>query len=84
MDDCESKLSDPLDKKLLEINSGSTDLSCRSAQIRAPLTLYPDQISYDSALISQRLVDNTTQQNPNPSNSDTPFSLAQFTITRVA
>ena len=84
LDDLESELSDPPEEEPLVINSGSTETSRRSGRARAPRTLYPGQITYGSAPISRRLVDNPTQPNLNPNTPETPSSLAQFTSTRVA
>ncbi len=84
LDDLESELSDPPEKKPLEINSGSTETSRQSGQPTAPRTLYPGQITYGSAPISRRIVDNPTQPNLNPNTTETPSSLARFTSTCVA
>ena len=46
--------------------------------------LYPGQITYGSAPISRKLLDNPSQLSLNPARSDKSCSLAQFAITRIA
>ncbi len=50
--------------------------SRRSAQAQAPQTFYPGQITYGSAPISKKLLDNPGQPCLNPASSDIPSSLA--------
>lgn len=59
MDDLKRKLSDLLDKDLLEVNSGSKRISRQSVQTRAPQMLYSSLITYSSTSIAQRLADNS-------------------------
>ena len=84
VDDLESELLKPLEEMSLETNSGSIESSRRSGRARAPRKLYPGQITYGSAPISRKLVDNPSQPSSNPASPDTPSSLAQFTSTRTA
>ena len=50
---------------------------------RAPQTLYPSQITYGSAPILRKLLDNPGQPSLNSASPDTPSSLAQFASTWI-
>ncbi len=84
LDDLESELSDLPEEEPLEINSDSKETSRQSRRARALWTLYPGRITYGSAPISRRLVDNSTQSSLNLNTAETPSSLERFTSTRVA
>lgn len=55
-----SKLLDLLKKKPLKINFDSQKILCQSGQAKTFCTFHSDKITYDSASISEKLVDNLT------------------------
>ena len=64
-------------------NSSRIETSRRSRWAKAPQRLYPGQITYGSALISRRLLDNLSQPNHYLATPETSSSPALFTSTRV-
>ncbi len=82
-DDLESKLSEPTEEPL-EIAPISVELPRRPERTRAPCILFPGQISYDSALISRELLNDTSQPDSNLENLDASSSSARCTSTCAA
>ena len=83
-DDIKSVLSELLIKESSETNSGNIKSSRRPPWTRAPQTIYPSQITYGSAPISKKLLDNPGQPSLNPASPDTLSSLAHFVDTQIA
>ena len=84
IDDLESELSEPPEEMFFETNSGSIESSRQSGRAEAPRKLYPGQITYGSASISKKLLDNPSQSSLNTASLDTLSSLPQFTSTWTA
>ena len=75
-DNLESELSAPPIEEPSETKSGRMKCSRRSGRAQTPRTLYPGKITYGSAHISRKLLDNPGQPSLNPARPDSPSILA--------
>lgn len=75
-DNIKTELLKPPEKEPLKSNFGNIENFWRFEQTQTLWTLYPDQIGYGFALISNQLFDNSNQPNPNFTSIEILFNFA--------